>query len=135
MLTQGRHQSNLLLRLGSGLASLYDISGYFSDVLSYTRLLGLGMASGVIATVINLVASMFWSTPVIGPVVTIVIMVFGHVFNLFIGVIGGYVHVSRLQYIEFLASSSKVEEERFRRLRRSQGMSMLRTHNSKEVRI
>ena len=44
---------------------------------------------------------MFWSTPVIGPVVTIVIMVFGHVFNLFIGVIGGYVHVSRLQYIEF----------------------------------
>ncbi|MFY9442672.1 MAG: V-type ATPase 116kDa subunit family protein [Bacillota bacterium] len=101
VLTQGRHQSNLLLRLGSGLASLYDISGYFSDVLSYTRLLGLGMASGVIATVINLVASMFWSTPVIGPVVTIVIMVFGHVFNLFIGVIGGYVHVSRLQYIEF----------------------------------
>ncbi|MGB4717525.1 MAG: V-type ATP synthase subunit I [Bacillota bacterium] len=101
VLTQGRHQSNLLLRLGSGLASLYDISGYFSDVLSYTRLLGLGMASGVIATVINLVASMFWSTPVIGPVVTIVIVVFGHVFNLFIGVIGGYVHVSRLQYIEF----------------------------------
>lgn len=101
VLTQGRHHSNPLLRIGSGLASLYNVSGYLGDVLSYTRLLGLGMASGVIASVINLVAGMFWRTPIIGPAVTIAILVFGHIFNLFIGVIGEYVHVSRLQYVEF----------------------------------
>lgn len=101
VLTQGRHQSNPLMKLGSGLASLYNVSSYLSDVLSYSRLLGLGMASGVIASVINLVGGMFWTTPVIGPVASIAIMAFGHAFNLFIGVIGAYVHVSRLQYVEF----------------------------------
>lgn len=101
VLTHGRHQKNPLMKLGSGLASLYGISGYLGDVLSYIRLLGLGMASGVIASVINLVAGIFWSLPVIGPVITIAILLGGHVFNLFIGVIGAFVHVSRLQYVEF----------------------------------
>lgn len=103
VLTQGRHQKNPLLRLGSGLASLYNVFSYAGDVLSYCRLLGLGMASGVIAAVINLVAGMFWSTPVVGKVITIAILMGGHAFNLFIGVIGAYVHVSRLQYVEFFS--------------------------------
>lgn len=101
VLTQGRHQKNPLLKLGSGLASLYNVFSYAGDVLSYCRLLGLGMASGVIASVINLVAGLFWSTPVVGKIITIGILLGGHAFNLFIGVIGAYVHVSRLQYVEF----------------------------------
>lgn len=103
VLTNGRHQKNPLMKLGSGLASLYNISGYLGDVLSYIRLLGLGMASGVIASVINLVAGIFWSTPVVGPIITIGILLGGHVFNLFIGVVGAFVHVSRLQYVEFFS--------------------------------
>ncbi len=103
VLTQGRRQKNPLLKLGSGLASLYNVFSYAGDVLSYCRLLGLGMASGVIASVINLVAGLFWSTPVVGKIVTIGILLGGHAFNLFIGVIGAYVHVSRLQYVEFFS--------------------------------
>ncbi|MGI6037006.1 MAG: V-type ATP synthase subunit I [Limnochordia bacterium] len=102
VLFQGRQNKNIFARLGAGLYSLYDVTGYASDILSYSRLLGLGMATGVIGSVINTVAFMVAdSVPVIGPLVTVIILIGGHTFNLFINVIGAYVHVSRLQYVEF----------------------------------
>jgi V/A-type H+-transporting ATPase subunit I len=80
---------------------LYNVSGYLSDILSYSRLLGLGMATGIIANVINIVAMMVFQLPVIGPIGAVLILVGGHLFNLFISVVGSYVHCSRLQYVEF----------------------------------
>jgi len=102
VLTQGRHQKNILMKLGSGLASLYNLSGILGDVLSYSRLLALGLATGVIANVINMLAKMALDFPYgLGYIVMVVILVGGHLFNLFIGAMGSYVHTSRLQYIEF----------------------------------
>ncbi len=102
VLTGGRHQKNFLLRLGSGLASLYNLSGILGDVLSYSRLLALGLATGVIANVINMLAKMTLSFPYgIGYLTMALILLGGHAFNLFIGIMGSYVHTSRLQYVEF----------------------------------
>lgn len=101
VLTQGRHQSNPVRRLLSGLLSLYGVSGYMSDVLSYSRLLALGMASGVVAMVLNDAARRLLAIPVVGWVFTILILVGGHLFNLLINLVSAYVHSSRLQYVEF----------------------------------
>lgn len=100
ILTQGRSQKNIIKKFTSGVLSLYDITGYLSDILSYSRLLALGLTTGVIATVINTMAKTV-SGSIIGYIVMALIIVGGHVFNLAINVLGAYVHSSRLQYIEF----------------------------------
>lgn len=101
VLTQGRSQKNIIMKFLSGLLSLYDLTGYLSDVLSYSRLLALGLASGVIAVAINTMGRLVGSAGVIGFVVMIIIFIGGHFFNLIIGTLGAYVHTSRLQYIEY----------------------------------
>ena len=81
---------------------LYGIVNFFSDLLSYTRLFGLGLATGVIGMVFNKIAVvMIDLVPVLGVVIAIVLLVVGHVFNLGINTLGAYVHNSRLQFIEF----------------------------------
>jgi len=83
-----------------GFGALYNITGYVSDILSYARLFGMGLATGVIAMVFNKVAMMVWGG-VFGTAFGIIILVVGHVFNLAINTLGAYVHACRLQYIEF----------------------------------
>jgi V/A-type H+-transporting ATPase subunit I len=101
ILTQGRDNKNIIKRLLSGIMSLYDISGYLSDVLSYSRLLALGLGTTVIGMVINNMVSMAAEGGAVGIVLGAIIFVGGHGFNLLINVIGAYVHASRLQYVEF----------------------------------
>ncbi|MBM7582433.1 V/A-type H+-transporting ATPase subunit I [Caldicoprobacter guelmensis] len=116
VLTQGRHQKNIIKRLLSGLLSLYNITGYFSDMLSYSRLFALGLAGGVIGTVINqlgLMAAKSW----IGWIIAIVVLVAGHSFNILINILGAYVHSSRLQYIEFFGRFFEAGGHAFKPLR------------------
>ncbi|MCR5093077.1 MAG: V-type ATP synthase subunit I [Lachnospiraceae bacterium] len=97
----GRDSSNWGLRIGKGLYALYGISSYLSDILSYSRLLALGLATGVISSVFNSMAAMVAGPPVIGPVLFALIVVVGHVLNLAINALGAYVHTNRLEYVEF----------------------------------
>ncbi len=102
VLTQGRRKKNIVLRLLTGVLSLYGITGFLGDVLSYLRLFALGLATGVIGTVINSMAMMLsgsWT----GWFFMLIILVVGHTFNIGINVLGAYVHASRLQYVEFFS--------------------------------
>jgi V/A-type H+-transporting ATPase subunit I len=101
VLTQGRANKNIIKRLLSGILSLYDVSGYLSDVLSYSRLLALGLGTTVIGLVINNMVVMAAESGIAGIVLAAFIFVAGHGFNLLINVLGAYVHASRLQYVEF----------------------------------
>jgi V/A-type H+-transporting ATPase subunit I len=101
VLTQGRNEKNIVKRLMSGILSLYNITGYLSDILSYSRLLALGLATGVVATVINTMGSLFGLNNIGGIVTLAVVFVIGTVFNILINALGAYVHSSRLQYVEF----------------------------------
>ncbi len=87
--------------LGGGLYGLYNAaSGYLGDILSYSRLLALGLCTGVIASVINQLAA----TPGGGNwFLFIIIFIIGHTINLGINLIGAYVHTNRLQYVEFFS--------------------------------
>lgn len=99
--TNGRESRNPLKRFLKGLYALYGISGYLSDVLSYSRLLALGLATGIIAMVINKMAAMVGGFAYVGPVIFLIIVLAGHTMNFGINALGAYVHTNRLQYVEF----------------------------------
>jgi len=100
ILTGGRESKNWFKRLLKGLYALYGISGWLSDVLSYSRLLALGLATGVIATVFNQMGTMAGNGPV-GIVIFILVFIIGNILNLAINALGSYVHTNRLTYVEF----------------------------------
>ena len=95
VLTQGRAKPTVVGKLVGGLASLYDVTSFLSDILSYTRLMALMLATTVIASVVNMLGSM------VGPILFLPIFLIGHVFNMGINIIGTFVHAARLQYLEF----------------------------------
>ena len=113
ILTQGRHEKNILMKPIKGVMSLYDITGYLSDVLSYSRVLALGLAGGIIANVFNLLGTMPGFN-IIGVIAFVLIFVIGHVFNLAISGLGAYVHTSRLQYVEFFGKFYEAGGKPFR---------------------
>ena len=96
----GRSSKNPALRLALGAYDIYNITGWLSDVLSYSRLLALGLATGVIASVVNQMGSMLPNN-VIGVIAFVVIFIAGHTLNLAINLLGAYVHTNRLQFVEF----------------------------------
>ncbi len=87
-------------RITGGVGSLMDITGYLSDILSYARLFGLGLATGVIGMIVNQMAQMV-AHGVGGWIAAVLIFVVVHLFNLAINSLGAYVHSTRLQYVEF----------------------------------
>lgn len=101
ILTQGRAKKGIFNKLISGVLSLYGITGYFSDILSYTRVLALCLSTGVIAMVVNIMGTMAGVDNVVGLLLLAVVFVLGHGFNLAMSLLGAYVHTSRLQYVEF----------------------------------
>ncbi len=100
ILTGGRESKNWVKRILKGLYALYGISGWLSDILSYSRLLALGLATGVIAQVFNSMGSMGGNS-IPGVLMFIVVFLVGNVLNLAINALGAYVHTNRLTYVEF----------------------------------
>ena len=72
------------------------VTGYFSDILSYMRLMALMLAGSVIAQVFNTLGSVFGNVPVF-----IIISLIGNSLNLALNLLGCYVHNLRLQCLEF----------------------------------
>lgn len=100
VLTDGRSSKNWGKRLLKGLYGAYGVTSYLSDILSYSRLLALGLATSVISTVFNKMGSMMGDS-IPGVVLFIVVFVIGHTLNLAINALGAYVHTNRLQFVEF----------------------------------
>src|SRR5258708_27957175 len=99
---QVKSLSSALLRLLGGLGSLFDISKIFGDALSYLRLFALGLASASLAITFNQLASQIGKNiPGLGILLAIIILLVGHALNLLLGIISGFVHGLRLNYIEF----------------------------------
>lgn len=113
ILMSGRDHKNPVLRLALGLYDIYNLTGWLSDLLSYSRLLALGLATGVIAQVVNQMGSMAGDS-VFGAIVFIIVFAVGHTFNLAINMLGAYVHTCRLQYVEFFGKFYEGGGEPFR---------------------
>lgn len=100
LLMSGRSSKNPVLRLALGAYDIYNITGWLSDVLSYSRLLALGLATGVIASVVNMMGSMAGKS-VFGVLLFVAVFIVGHSMNMAINLLGAYVHTNRLQFVEF----------------------------------
>ncbi|NTW71656.1 MAG: V-type ATP synthase subunit I [Eubacteriaceae bacterium] len=98
--TQGRDAKTIGGKLAGGLFGLYGITGYLGDILSYSRLLALGLATGLIGSSFNLMVKLVGTGP-ITYIFAALIFVGGHTFNILINILGAYVHAARLQYLEF----------------------------------
>lgn len=103
VLTAGRSSKSVFGKFFGGLYALYNTAtGYLGDILSYSRLLALGLATGSIASVINLIGSMP-QNKIIKLIVLAVVFVAGHTANLAINLLGAYVHTDRLQFVELFS--------------------------------
>jgi V/A-type H+-transporting ATPase subunit I len=111
--TQGRGKSSVVGKFFSGVMSLYNVTGYLGDVLSYSRLLALGLGSAAVGMVINLLANLVSGVPYIGVLLGLLIFVLGHVFSIAVNVLGAFVHSLRLQYVEFFGKFYEASGEDF----------------------
>lgn len=101
VLTGGRENKSVGGKLAGGFYSLYGISGYIGDFVSYSRLMALGLSGGFIAVAMNMIMNMLFDMGPIGILPGIIIFIFGQLFNLFLSALSAYVHTSRLTYVEF----------------------------------
>ncbi|MFA5649809.1 MAG: V-type ATPase 116kDa subunit family protein [Proteiniphilum sp.] len=94
---------NPFMNVGLGLWDTYNMAtGLLGDVLSYVRLFALGLSGGILASVFNSLAlGLSPSNAVGGAVVFLLIFLFGHTINMFMNVLGAFVHPLRLTFVEF----------------------------------
>jgi V/A-type H+-transporting ATPase subunit I len=98
----GRSAAGIGGKIGQGAFATYGIVNLLGDVLSYSRLFALGLSSAIIAQVINEIAGMVaGSIAGVGIVLAILILVAGHLFNLAMAILSGFIHTARLQFVEF----------------------------------
>lgn len=119
-------QGNILVRLLKGAYSLYGITSIFGDILSYSRLFALALSTGVIALVINVVVGILYQMivkiPYVGVPMAVIfgifIVVFGHLFNIVINSLGGFIHTTRLQFVEYFGKFYEGSGSEFRPFKR-----------------
>ena len=79
------------------ISAIYNgVTGFFSDTLSYVRLMALMLSGSVIATVFNTLGATFGNV-----VVFVIVALIGNILNLLLNLLGCYVHDMRLQFLEF----------------------------------
>ena len=79
------------------ISAIYNgVTGFFSDTLSYVRLMALMLSGSVIATVFNTLGATFGNV-----IVFVIVSMIGNILNLLLNLLGCYVHDMRLQFLEF----------------------------------
>ena len=97
VLTQGYGKKGIGGKLMGIFGSLYNnVTGYFSDILSYSRLMALMLAGAVIAQVFNTLGTLTGNV-----ILFFVISMVGNALNMALNLLGCYVHDMRLQCLEF----------------------------------
>ena len=99
-----------LKNIGSGLWDTYNMAtGLLGDVLSYIRLFALGLSGSILGLVFNdLAMNMKPDIPVLGTIVMVLILVFGHTMNIALSALSAFVHPMRLTFVEFYKNSGFV---------------------------
>lgn len=121
--TQGRREKGIAAKLFYGAYNLYSaLSGYLSDILSYSRLWALGLVTGVMANTVNLISVQFssilislapflskinWIKILVSSLILIMLFVFGHLVSFLMNLLGAFVHPLRLQFVEFFSKFFK----------------------------
>ena len=94
-------EGNWGARIGMGFYNVFSTVFYVGDVLSYIRLMALGMVTAGFGMAINEIVRKVMEGGVLGWVLGAVIFIGGHVFNIANSALGSFVHSMRLQFVEF----------------------------------
>lgn len=105
--------SAYMLFKGEGVRGLIEMPAIFSNILSYARLMALGLASVALAVVINGFVADFWNAGGAMVVVAILVFIIGHTVNIALGVLGPFLHSLRLTYVEFFGKFYEGGGKRF----------------------
>jgi V/A-type H+-transporting ATPase subunit I len=97
-----------------GIQSSYGAGSFLGDVLSYSRLLALGLTTSMLGTAFNMIGSLV-KVPVLGLIVGGVVLLFGHLLNYFMGAMGSFIHSARLVLLEFFGRFYEGGAPRFHR--------------------
>ena len=100
--TQGRAANTIGGKIGQGLYELYGITSYLGDLVSYTRLMAIGLSGGSIAGAINMIIKMIpgpIGVFILGPLLFVIFQTV----NLLLSLLSGYVHTLRLTYVEYFS--------------------------------
>jgi len=90
-----------MLVAGEGAVAVIELPSILTNTLSYSRLLAVGLSSIGIATAVNTMSGMAWSSGGIYIVLAAIIFILGHGLNTALSIIAPGLHALRLQYVEF----------------------------------
>lgn len=130
----GREMKSIFAKFGKGAYDVFfGVVGYLSDILSYTRLVALGLATGIIAGVVGTLANLAGSGFVekggawliIGYIIMIIIFIAGNIFNIALNVLGTYINVGRLHFVEFFSKFFQAGGRPLQVVTRSQEYSII----------
>ncbi len=93
--------SIFMLFKGEGFKGIIELPSIFSNILSYARLMAIGVSSVELAIVINKQVEPFFHTGGFMIIFGILILVIGHTVNIALGLMGSFLHSLRLHYVEF----------------------------------
>ncbi len=94
-------KSGLAGRIGGGTFAVFSTVFYLGDILSYVRLMALGMVTGGLGMAINILTKLLMDIPYVGFILGLVLFVAGHGVNIVLSLLSAFVHSLRLQFVEF----------------------------------
>jgi len=93
--------SLILLLMGHKAMAMFKVTGFMGDILSYARLMALGLCTTGIAMTVNVLSGMLYMVGSIGVIFAVIVFFIGHLFNFVINAMSSFVHGLRLHYVEF----------------------------------
>ena len=90
-----------LLVAKKGALGILDVTDYLGTWFSYARLLALSLATAGIALAVNIISAQVSSLGIMGIIISIFILILGHIFNFALNTLGTAINAARLHYVEF----------------------------------
>ena len=103
VLLSNRKSKSIAGKIGGGLYNLYGMTSYLGDIISYARLMALGIATFLVGWSFNTMAALVFNSSIVAGIIFFFVLIVLHLVNLAINLIGAFVHPARLQFVEFFS--------------------------------
>lgn len=116
-------------RIGNGVFAVFSTVFYLGDILSYVRLMALGLVGAGLGMAINILTRLLMDIPYVGFVIGMLFFVVGHLVNIGLSMLSAFVHSLRLQFVEFFPKFFVAGGAEFKPLRNDYRHIMVVDHN------